>query len=192
MRLPKYLRFLEYEIVHHIAIILFCLWILSSGVNYYFHINLLDKLKQTQASLMSSQKSEDDLKAKLASIGKELQDLKNVDQNKRNDALETEIKNIQTNYKKAEGSYETLVDFKAQTKKDWPDLDKQFAKSLQELSDKNYSGASNDLDSLNQNIQKEKDKITAAAIAAAPPQGAPATQTNNPPDSGYQRISVGT
>lgn len=193
MRLPKPLQFLEHEIIRHLVIILSALLFLTIAISSYLHINLIQELNNARAQLLTTNHDEAQMRTQLVQVNKQLEDLKNVDQKKRNDTLEEEITNIQTNYKKAESTFETLSDFKVQTKKDWSDLDKEFAQSLKYLEDKNYASASAQLDALNKDIQTEKDKIVASMQPpAAPAQLANVAVNNAPPGSGYSRQSVQT
>ena len=114
---------------------------------------------------------------------KELTKLKNEDQFLRNNKLETEIKNIQDAYKKSLASYERILDLRQYEKTD--KFDEQFAKTLEYLSERNYSSASSFLASLDDQLKKEKFANSSSVV----PENV--TASNAPPASGYslQRVN---
>lgn len=121
----------------------------------------------------------------LASISAQLEALKNVDEKKRSDDLETEIKNIQNTYNAAVNSYEALVKLRELTTKT-DKYDSLFTKALTTLAKRNYASASAQLKDLDKQIAVESDKLntTTATIPANVP------QNNTPPGSGYSRQQV--
>jgi len=121
----------------------------------------------------------------LASVSAELETLKNVDQKKRNDELETEIKNIQNTYNAAVNSYEDLVKLRERTKTD--KYDALFTKALTDLAKRNFATASAQFKDLDKQIAAENDKLNTTAAAAIP---ANVPQSNTPPGSGYSRQQV--
>lgn len=173
MRLPKLPKISH--LLPHISTIFLVLVIvigLVFGYQYY---------KNQQYSLSV-------LQAKLHQVQKELTDLKNQDQFKRNNQLQDTIKHIETTYQKAVKAYEALMDLKSQTD-NTKALDKLFAESLNLLSQRNYATADATLNELNQDIAAEQQKIAQAAIPAQPnTQNAPAN--NTPPSNGYSRQTV--
>ena len=126
------------------------------------------------------------LTQKLNLVQKELEDLKNQDQYKRNEKLQTDIENIENTYKKTVTSYEKLLDIKSQSK-NTNKFDEAFAQGLTLLSQRNYASAEAVLTSLNKQIDDEKTKIASTFTI---PQNV--TTSNNPPNSGYSRQSVNT
>jgi exopolysaccharide biosynthesis protein len=130
--------------------------------------------------------SESQLSAKLKTVEKELNRLKNQDQVKINKNLQTEIDNIQKTYKTAVKAYESLLELKA-ISKNTAVFDKQFAKILTLLSERNYTSASAELVALNKSIGIEQDKLAAKFTLPTD-----VTQSNNPPGSGYSRQKVTT
>jgi hypothetical protein len=118
-----------------------------------------------------------------------LNNLQNQDQYKINLSLKENIKNIQTSYKSSLDLYQRILDLKAQ-KQDTSDLDKEFAQSVNYLSDLNYASGSASLALLTINIKKKEDAIAAAAAAALVQ--ASITQSNTPPGSGFSVQSVST
>lgn len=159
------------------------LWLLTSlliiliitlGVSTNMFQSEIGKLKTTILSLQKE----------LSNSSKELQSLKSQDQYVINKKLQAEIDNIQKTYKKAVAIYEKLLDFK-QKSKDTADLDKLFAQSLTDLSDRNYSSASANLDQIASNITTEENKL---AKDYSIPQNVPVN--NAPPSSGFNRQSV--
>lgn len=127
-----------------------------------------------------------DLEEKLISLSQEFSQLKNEDQYKRNNELETTIKNIEKTYNQAVDVYENLLSLKEKTAKTQPQ-DEKFAQSLDLLSQRNYASASATLTQLNQEIEKEKEKIATQFVI---PTNVPVN--NSPPGSGYSRQQVAT
>src|SRR5258708_4482166 len=175
----------------HIALTLlvFLLILSFSGYSVY---NLNTNIK---SQLLASQSDSKTTKEKLDQIQKDYEKLKNEDQVKKNKDLQDEINNIHDTYQKAMITYQTLQDFKAQTKKGWDNFDKDLANTLNQLSNRKYQDASKSIDDLNKNIQKEQDKL----IPTPPPapkadvnaiSSANAPTTTAPPGAGYQRINV--
>lgn len=124
------------------------------------------------------------LSKQLKEAKKALEDLKNVDQVKRNDALEEEIANIQKTYDKTVVSYESLLELKTKTK-DTAALDKLLSEALSLLSKRNYSSAAADLKDLDGKIAAENAKI--ASQFSIP---ANVKESNSAPSSGYSRQKV--
>lgn len=122
----------------------------------------------------------------LAHTAGELEALKNEDQYKKNQELNTEINNIQKTYISTVATYEELLKLKEQTSKT-QGLDDLFTTALVLLSKRNYASASATLTKLNADIKTEQDKITATLKI---PENVP-TQ-NTPPGSGYSRQQVNT
>lgn len=126
------------------------------------------------------------LREKLNSTEKELKELKNQDQVKRNNELQDTITKIEDAYKKALTTYEKLLDLEVLTAdNDYAEL---FAESLSLLSERNYASASASLDELNSKITAEQAKAATAAV----PSAANLPVQNTPPSSGYsrQRVSI--
>ncbi len=126
------------------------------------------------------------LREKLNSTEKELKELKNQDQVKRNNELQDTITKIEDAYKKALTTYEKLLDLEVLTADN--DYAKLFAESLSLLSERNYASASASLDELNSKITAEQAKAATAAV----PSAANLPVQNTPPSSGYsrQRVSI--
>jgi len=146
------------------------------------------RFQQVQSDL-SQQKEQlagqlQDVSNQLAAVQKELTDLKNTDQFKKNVALETEIKNIQTTYNAAVVSYEKVLHLRDGGAKTQP-LDAQFALVLTQLSKNNYASASATLVQLNSKI----DALT-ASLSASGAIPANLKNSNSPPSSGYSQQVV--
>ncbi len=124
------------------------------------------------------------LSKQLQEAKKALDELKNVDQIKRNDALEEEIVNIQKTYDKTVITYESLLDLKTKTK-DTASLDKLLSEALSLLSKRNYSSAAANLKELDGKIAAENAKITSQFSIPAN-----VKESNNAPASGYSRQKV--
>ena len=135
-----------------------------------------------QGSLTSSE-------TKLSQTSKELITLKNQDQVKRNNELQSTIKSIETSYKNVIKTYETVQDLKAQKQKT-DSYDKSLTDSLSYLADRNYASAEATLTLLNKQITADQAKAQATIVASAPVSNAPAS--NSPPGSGYAVQKVST
>lgn len=129
------------------------------------------------------------LASQLKSTGVKLTALQNQDQYKINQSLKKNIDNIQTSYKTSITLYQRIVDLKAQ-KQDTTDLDKEFAQSLDYLSQLNYASGSASLALLSTDIKKQEDALIAASIQV--PAAINAVQSNTPPSSGFSVQSVTT
>ena len=125
----------------------------------------------------------------LKATGAKLNYLQNQDQYKINQSLKKNIDNIQTSYKSSLGLYQRILDLKAQ-KQDTSDLDKEFAGSLDYLSQLNYSSGSASLALLSIDIKKQEDVLALSQVPAATSQNV--TQSNTPPGSGFSVQSVVT
>lgn len=131
------------------------------------------------------------LAGEMASISAELAALKNQDQYKRNQALQSDIVQIESAYMQTVAAYEDLLRLK-DNKKDLPAgkagtavFDAAFADVLSLLAQKNYTDAGVNLKKLRADIQAQQDKIAASFIV---PANVPAS--NAAPESGYSRQSV--
>jgi hypothetical protein len=181
-KLPKLsLPEFRFKYDKHIPIIV--LLIAAFGVVSFVSNNKITSLKQLVANLTQEK---DENYEKLQNIADELDELKNQDQLKRNNALQDEIKNIETTYNQAVSAYENLLDLKDKTK-DTKDLDTLFSKALSQLSDKNYSTASATIDELESEIKKETDEI---ASTFKIPESVP--ENNAPPGGGFSSQKVVT
>lgn len=138
-----------------------------------------------------NQKAKDNLnlQTKIQDTSQKLQKLENEDQYKVNIALKENIKNIERSYKSSLNLYEKILNLKAQ-KQDTSSLDKEFAQSLEFLSDLNYSSASASLKILSQDIKKKEDELIAKQVTTLTPKNI--TQSNTPPGSGFSAQSVST
>ncbi|MBI3984660.1 MAG: phosphodiester glycosidase family protein [Candidatus Levybacteria bacterium] len=127
------------------------------------------------------------LSQKLTNTQKALTTLETQDQVVKNKKLEQEIKNIHDEYKKLVLAYEDIVDLK-DAKADTDEIDELFAKTLNYLSDNNYSSASASVISLNTLIQKQNTTLVKISVPA--PQNV--AINNTPPGSGFSRQKVKT
>ncbi len=168
--------------IKFIVSLLVCL-ILAGGGGYYLYTNTqyLSSLKNSISSLTSEKDKNLEM---LQSVQKELDELKNQDQLKRNNELQAEIDNIQKTYNKAVVAYEDLLDLKAKTTST-KEMDTLFADALAKLSKRDYEGANKTIDSLNTKI---KDASTKIATSFSIPANVP--QNNAPPGAGYSRQQV--
>ena len=124
---------------------------------------------------------------KLSDTQKVLTALESQDQVVKNKILEAEIKSIHDEYKKLIASYEDIIDLK-DAKVDTDDMDELFAKTLDFLSERNFSSASANISILNATIKKQTDKLTKVSVPS--PQNV--AVNNQPPGSGFSRQKVKT
>lgn len=129
-----------------------------------------------------------DTSTKLNQTKKEYTALKNVDQLKRNDELEKEIKNIETTFDLAVKSYEALIKL-GDVSKNTGALKTQFVDILVFLSKRNYASATPVIADLNNKITAERNKAISSNAPAIPEN---ATINNTAPGSGYSRQYVKT
>ncbi len=180
INLPKLkLSRIRFKPDRHIPIIVILVIILSIG--FVFASKRIVTLTTTIQNLT---KEKDKNLVELQKIAKELEDLKTLDPNKKNEELQKEIENMQKTYKQAVAVYEDLLDFRDKSK-DTKDLEKQYAEALFKLSQKDYSAASDTLNSIAAKIKEAEVKIAASFTI---PSSVP--QSNAPPGSGYSRQSV--
>ena len=132
------------------------------------------------------QKEKGEKESRLDEVQRLYDELKNVDQLKRNEALQEEIENIQKTYKTAVITYEELLKLKEKTDKT-EDYDELFSKSLALLSERKFKEASETLSELDNKIDEETKKITASFTI---PQNV--AENNAPPGAGYSRQRVVT
>jgi hypothetical protein len=176
LRLPKFKKFKPDK---HIPIIVFLIILLTIG--FYFYQSETASLRGVIESLTQEK---DKNREELNKIGKELTDLKNQDQLKRNDELENTIQSIERTYDKAVSVYEDLIDLKPKVK-DTKELDNLLAKALSELSKRDYGAAEASLNELSTKISDEEKELAASFVI---PESVPVN--NAPPGSGYSRQSV--
>jgi hypothetical protein len=163
--------------------------LLAVGLFALYYMHLTQSRSQTFALTTTLSKSQQQLTSK----EKELQALKNQDQYKRNEALQKEIKAIQTTYGQTVTAYNTIQDLQAQ-KQPTQDYEKQLAQALQYLSLKNYASAGAVLTALTSSMQKNQQKLAQASAASSTSQETTATApvSNSAPGSGYSRQTVHT
>jgi predicted RNA-binding protein associated with RNAse of E/G family len=146
---------------------------------------------QAYNKMVNAQKNLSALQSQFEQISKEYEELKNQDQVKINQDLNAEIKKINETYKKAIAAYEDLLDLKIKAK-NTTELDKLFASTLNQLSEKNYEDAIKTLATIDTKISEEQTKLVQAeAVEIAKTVPAP-TVSNSPPSSGYSRLTVNT
>lgn len=164
---------------HKITLLIFSGLILASSFLIIFLNQNLSKKSSENITLSQ----------KLKDVSLKLKDLENQDQYKINQQLKENIKNIETSYDQAVSLYEKITDLKAQ-KQDTKKLDEDFAKTLNYLSDLNYSSASASLKILATDIKKKEEEVVVLQTKTSTPQNI--TQSNNPPGSGFSVQSVST
>lgn len=134
------------------------------------------------------------LQIKISKLNSEFEKLKNEDQYKINQDLKNKIKNTEDTYKSSLDIYNRITDLRAQSVKTG-NLDKQFAKILDNLSKLNYSSASADLKTLTADIVKQEESLKAAAGAIGQQTAAQLANVpvnNSAPGSGYSQQKVST
>jgi exopolysaccharide biosynthesis protein len=153
---------------------------------------LYTQLQKGIVSEMRVKKQLTDVQSQLNKTTKQYEELKAVDQIQRNNKLEAENKQIHDTYTQAVKSYENLLNLKEVSTKTQP-LDEKYSKALSLLSERNYASAAATLKSLDADIQKQRDALTAAYKSPDVAGGGAAAPVNNsPPGSGYQRQRVQT
>lgn len=152
-------------------------------------LTIFSFMQNTNIKTLNSQNMK--LKQQKAAAEKAFSELKNQDQVKRNDALQKEIQNIHKTYTDAVSAYEKILQIKEKNTKLDKKYDEQFAKSLKQLADRNYSSAAATLTALRADLQKEEDKIAATfLIPANVPASNNAPASNTAPGGGYSRQKV--
>lgn len=181
MKLPKLLSHLHSSVPYIlIAIIL----VVGCGL-YFVHVRKLNaKLNQAFEESHALHKQFTDVTNTLQDTAKELEDLRGVDQFKRNEDLEARIESIEKTYDKTVKTYDDLVSLK-ESVKNTSALDKLFAEALTQLSEQNYSSAEATLATLTKNISTERSKLESTFTI---PENVKAS--NAPPGSGYSRQRV--
>lgn len=169
--MKKYFRVLKQKInkrsffiVIGVIVVLYALFVTVINV----------KVSNLQSGL---ERKNHELAVQIDSLLREVDFLKNDDQRKRNDELETEIENIQNTYRKAAQVYEKLADLRALSRST-AKLDELFSESLSILAAKDYITSSASFDKLLTAIDTEKQKVIAASVPASAP------ISNTPPLSG--------
>lgn len=143
----------------------------------YFTYYYYSKSNNFQEKFIQNQKISQDLK-------EELEKVKSTDQIKRNDNLQKEIGQIHDTFLKSSTTYEQLFDFKGKQKET---LNKDYAKSLKLLSDKNFSEAEKNLDNITKIIAEENKKLIANTTTSLPTN---VPVNNAPPNSGFSQQKV--
>lgn len=149
-------------------------------------VNLFTKNSRLQTTLIAFSKSNINLNSRLSSVQKDFEKLKQDDQYKRNEKLQQDIKNIETNYKNSVSAYEKILDLSA-SKVKTDKYSQEFAKIINLLSKRNYASAEGTLSQLNKNLDAEKQKLIDAFTISEN-----AVKDNNPPSNGYRRQNVQT
>lgn len=143
-------------------------------------LQITDQVKVVQENLAQA-------KSDLASTSASLETLEATDQNKRNNALEKEISDLQAGLKQAANVYEELLQFKDDTGKA-STFSAQLTKAILLLNQRNYASASTQLAALHKSIQVESERLKALAPAIA----ANVPKNNTAPSAGSQRQVVET
>lgn len=143
-----------------------------------------DKQKKAEQDIARANSKVSQTQKSLDKTLEDFQALKNVDQVKRNDELQSEITNINKTYKKTVTSYENLLKLNPDEKKK-EELEKLLALSLTYLSQRNYASADATLNTLNSKISEEQAKL--ATTFSIP---ANVATNNTAPGSGYSRQKV--
>lgn len=181
IKLPKLkLQNIRYFLISHKVTLLLFLVLIFTFVLTVLLLNSNLENKNNENLLLSK---------KIQEVSIKLNKLENEDQYKVNLALKENIKNIESSYKEAVVLYERIIDLKVQ-KQDTKVLDKDFAQSLDYLSDLNYSSGSASLKTLSKEIKKKEDELVASQVKSIPTQNI--TQSNTPPSNGFSIQSVST
>ncbi|HSW90165.1 MAG TPA: phosphodiester glycosidase family protein [Patescibacteria group bacterium] len=127
------------------------------------------------------------LEQQLAASQKQVQDLQSVDQTKRNNDLESQIKNLQDANTKLSLVYSSLADLR-DGKGNLSPLDSLFAQALSLIGKRDYDQAIAQTASLQTKITAEAAKLAAASATST----ANVPVVNSAPSSGYKRQQVQT
>jgi hypothetical protein len=144
-------------------------------------ININNKSNQNLSNLKIAN-------ANIIKIKKELDVLKSVDQLKRNDQLQTTIKNIEKVYSESKTTYEKLIDLRDQ-KQNTKEYDILLAKSIDLLSKRNYASATALLKEIDTKIAQDAAKRAASNAVGST---ANVAINNTAPAGGYSRQKVKT
>lgn len=166
--------------LHHVIAVIFVILSIAGGVYLYSSRRSVEN----QFATVSQQK--DELAVQLDAFKKELDDLKSQSQIKINADLRSQVAEIQKSYDSAVKVYEDLLDFKGHGGKA-DTLEAAFAKSLSQLSQKNYTEANKTLAQLSKDIAVADQKLVATFVI---PTNVPVN--NAPPSSGYSQQQVST
>jgi hypothetical protein len=163
--------------------------LIALGISAVFLIILITSISVLTFKINQQNVVSLKLTSQLKATGIKLNYLQNQDQYKINQSLKKNIDNIQTSYKSSITLYQRIVDLKAQ-KQDTTDLDKEFAQSLDYLSQLNYSSGSASLTLLSTDIKKQEDALVVAQVKTSVVQNA--VQSNTAPSNGFSVQSVTT
>lgn len=142
-------------------------------------------------ALLNLRKSNDlntELKIANTKIQKELDELKNQDQVKKNKDLEATIAGIEKTYSQAVTLYEKIIDAK-DAKRNVSEYEKTFALNLSLLSKRDYASAATQFSKLSTKIDQDAPK---AATSNTVGNTANVAVNNTAPGSGYSRQKVKT
>jgi len=176
-----FLIFFELAVI--IGLVVFVGYLLIKNNDLYLTADNLYK-KLTQANSIA-----DEATQQIASISSELAALKNQDQYKINEDLKNRVSLTESALTSAIKLYDQINEFKAgfASSKIIPQVDKDFAVALNSLAKLNYQQAIDKLATISGQIKLEKDKLLAASATVMS-----TTESNSPPQNGYQRQTVGT
>lgn len=177
-------KHLEEELITTIIVSVLIITVLAVFAGFLYNQRIL--LNHT---LAFSLKDSNSLQAQLTKTEKQLTELQHEDQYVKNTQLVAKIKSIQDTYTSLEKTYQKLVDFEEENKKN-QGFDTLFAQSLQYLSQTNYASAQATLTDLNTQIDKETEKLAPKITSSSSSNPPPAN--NTPPGSGFSFQSVNT
>lgn len=146
----------------------------------------IDAWDMLMQRLSGTTQQRNELQTQVASISAQLTELKNQDQYKRNQQLQSDIGQIESTYTQTVSVYEDLLRLK-DNEKDTSKFDAAFADILSLLAAKNYTDAAIKLTALRADIQAEQNRLAATFTI---PASVPAS--NAAPGSGFSQQSVTT
>ncbi|OGG04118.1 hypothetical protein A2Z33_03065 [Candidatus Gottesmanbacteria bacterium RBG_16_52_11] len=149
-------------------------------------VDLKKKDADYAASVGKLEAEKSQLQGKIIEVQQEIDTLRHEDQRVRNDALESEIREIQKTYTDTVKAYEDVLKLKEQNAKT-AKLDTLFSRALSELSKRQYATASVTLKSLSGEITALEQSIAASVVI---PANVP--ENNSLPGGGYSRQAVKT
>lgn len=165
--------------------------VLAAGVlGYQFYLGQLHQQNILQQHV-SLNEEKIELETLLAQTNQELEVLKNQDQLRINQDLQTQIAQIESAYQDAVAQYERILQLQ-ETSADTRELEELWAEVLSSLSKFQYDDASATIAELKTEIVALEQKLRQQAAAAAATQTPAVPVSNQAPGSGYSRQQVET
>lgn len=166
--------------------------VLLSVVSYFALLTAKSQVKVLSSDNEQLTTEKQSLTDSLFSTKKSYNDLKNQDQYKINQELQSDVAHVNASYKTSIELYEKIQDLKDK-KQNTVDLEVLYAAAVKDLGDLNYASGDAKLKELADKIKKIENDLAAKAAAAAAAAGlpaGPAKESNAPPSGGFSYQSV--